>query len=163
MIQAAWGAQWCFQRLRKVCRAELRKLQNICFYCNLGIFVAHSQASVWCSIQFPDTSDSVPAIRFQISIPWPHDSFRFVYVDSIQSQAQCNPIWIFPMSWGYSKSSKSFDIIWPCYYSYGHLLVISAYNPIYRRKFRSETSDNMDSWKAEVRRVRRDKIRRKKR
>ena len=32
----------------------------------------------------------------------------------------------------------------------------------YRRKLRSETSDNMDSWKAEVRRVRRDKIRRKK-
>ena len=32
----------------------------------------------------------------------------------------------------------------------------------YRRKFRSETSDNMDSWKAGVRRVRRDKIRRKK-
>ena len=32
----------------------------------------------------------------------------------------------------------------------------------HRRKFRSETSDNMDSWKAEVRRVRRDKIRRKK-
>ena len=31
-----------------------------------------------------------------------------------------------------------------------------------RRKFRSETSDNMDSWKAEVRRVRREKIRRKK-
>ena len=27
---------------------------------------------------------------------------------------------------------------------------------IYRRKFRSETSDNMDSWKAEVRRVRRE-------
>ena len=33
---------------------------------------------------------------------------------------------------------------------------------IRRRKLRSETSDNMDSWKAEVRRVRRDKIRRKK-
>ena len=33
---------------------------------------------------------------------------------------------------------------------------------ICRRKFRSETSDNMDSWKAEVRRVRREKIRRKK-
>ena len=32
----------------------------------------------------------------------------------------------------------------------------------YRRKFRSETSDNMGSWKAEVRRVRREKIRRKK-
>ena len=32
-----------------------------------------------------------------------------------------------------------------------------------RRKFRSETSDNMDSWKAEVRRVRREKIRRKNR
>ena len=31
-----------------------------------------------------------------------------------------------------------------------------------RRKFRSETSDNMDSWKAEVRRFRREKIRRKK-
>ena len=31
-----------------------------------------------------------------------------------------------------------------------------------RRKFRSETSDNMDSWKAEVRRARRDKTRRKK-
>ena len=31
-----------------------------------------------------------------------------------------------------------------------------------RRKFRSETSDNKDSWKAEVRRVRREKIRRKK-
>ena len=31
-----------------------------------------------------------------------------------------------------------------------------------QRKFRSETSDNMDSWKAEVRRVRREKIRRKK-
>ena len=31
-----------------------------------------------------------------------------------------------------------------------------------RRKFRSETSDNMDSWKAEVRRVRREKIRRRK-
>ena len=33
---------------------------------------------------------------------------------------------------------------------------------IHRRKFRSETSDNMDSWKAEVRRVRREKIRREK-
>ena len=33
---------------------------------------------------------------------------------------------------------------------------------VYRRKFRSETSDNMDSWKAEVKRVRREKIRRKK-
>ena len=31
-----------------------------------------------------------------------------------------------------------------------------------RRKLRSETSDNMDSWKAEVKRVRREKIRRKK-
>ena len=31
-----------------------------------------------------------------------------------------------------------------------------------RRKFRCETSDNMDRWKAEVRRVRRDKIRREK-
>ena len=47
-------------------------------------------------------------------------------------------------------------------YSDDHLLVITGYNWDYRRKFRSETSDNMDSWKAEVRRVRRDKIRRKK-
>ena len=39
---------------------------------------------------------------------------------------------------------------------------LTILNVIYRRKFRSETSDNMDSWKAEVRRVRRDKIRRKK-
>ena len=39
----------------------------------------------------------------------------------------------------------------------------SIYSDLYvRRKFRSETSDNMDSWKAEVRRVRREKIRRKK-
>ena len=36
-------------------------------------------------------------------------------------------------------------------------------SPFYnRRKFRSETSDNMDSWKAEVRRVRTEKIRREK-
>ena len=36
-------------------------------------------------------------------------------------------------------------------------------NNVYcRRKFRSETSDNMDSWKAEVGRVRREKIRREK-
>ena len=41
---------------------------------------------------------------------------------------------------------------------------ITVYNYVYnnRRKFRSETSDNMDSWKAEVKRVRREKIRRKK-
>ena len=39
-------------------------------------------------------------------------------------------------------------------------IYIIVYN--IRRKFRSETSDNMDSWKAEVRRVRREKIRRKK-
>ena len=37
--------------------------------------------------------------------------------------------------------------------------IVYIYN---RRKFRSETSNNMDSWKAEVRRVRREKIRRKK-
>ena len=40
-----------------------------------------------------------------------------------------------------------------------HLDILRLYD---RRKFRSETSDNMDSWKAEVRRVRREKIRRKK-
>ena len=42
-------------------------------------------------------------------------------------------------------------------YSYTYIYIHT-----YRRKFRSETSDNMDSWKAEVRRVRREKIRRKK-
>ena len=41
-------------------------------------------------------------------------------------------------------------------------IYIYMYVYIYRRKSRSETSDNMDSWKAEVRRVRREKIRRKK-
>ena len=41
-------------------------------------------------------------------------------------------------------------------------MVINPLIGTYRRKFRSETSDNMDSWKAEVRRVRREKIRRKK-
>ena len=47
--------------------------------------------------------------------------------------------------------------------SYTHLLADDESVIINgRRKFRSETSDNMDSWKAEVRRVRRDKIRRKK-
>ena len=40
--------------------------------------------------------------------------------------------------------------------------ILNIIEPYYRRKFRSETSDNMDSWKAEVRRVRREKIRRKK-
>ena len=39
---------------------------------------------------------------------------------------------------------------------------MAIFNCYVRRKFRSETSDNMDSWKAEVRRVRREKIRRKK-
>ena len=43
-----------------------------------------------------------------------------------------------------------------------YIPIISRLRPYHRRKFRSETSDNMDSWKAEVRRVRRDKIRRKK-
>ena len=41
-------------------------------------------------------------------------------------------------------------------------MYLCIYIYTYRRKFRSETSDNMDSWKAEVRRVRREKIRRKK-
>ena len=43
-----------------------------------------------------------------------------------------------------------------------HSSIIKTKQYYHRRKFRSETSDNMDSWKAEVRRVRRDKIRRKK-
>ena len=47
-------------------------------------------------------------------------------------------------------------------YIYIYIYIHSVFISTYRRKFRSETSDNMDSWKAEVRRVRRDKIRRKK-
>ena len=37
-----------------------------------------------------------------------------------------------------------------------------TYNNNYRRKFRSQTSDNMDRWKAEMGRVREEKRRRKK-
>ena len=49
------------------------------------------------------------------------------------------------------------------FFQHQKLLGTIEYHPnIHRRKFRSETSDNMDSWKAEVRRVRREKIRRKK-
>ena len=48
-----------------------------------------------------------------------------------------------------------------CIYVYIYINIY-IYVYYYRRKFRSETSDNMDSWKAEVRRVRREKIRRKK-
>ena len=52
------------------------------------------------------------------------------------------------------------------YYNYNYIIlyyIILYYIILYdRRKFRSETSDNVDSWKAEVRRVRREKIRRKK-
>ena len=48
-------------------------------------------------------------------------------------------------------------------YIYIYMYIMYVYIYIYiRRKFRSETSDNMDSWKAEVRRVRREKIRREK-
>ena len=48
------------------------------------------------------------------------------------------------------------------YYIILYYIIIYYIVLYYRRKFRSETSDNMDSWKAEVRRVRREKIRRKK-
>ena len=58
---------------------------------------------------------------------------------------------IFELSW---KVGSSF--YWLVYLNLPLFIVIG------RRKFRSETSDNMDSWKAEVRRVRREKIRRKK-
>ena len=53
----------------------------------------------------------------------------------------------------------------PNYRHVGTSVVLTPHNvvpPSYRRKFRSETSDNMDSWKAEVGRVRREKIRREK-
>ena len=45
---------------------------------------------------------------------------------------------------------------------YYWLYILYTYYIYNRRKFRSETSDNMDSGKAEVRRVRREEIRRKK-
>ena len=44
-------------------------------------------------------------------------------------------------------------------YIFIYIYIYVSYN---RRKFRSETSDNMDSWKAEVRRVRRERVRRQK-
>ena len=50
----------------------------------------------------------------------------------------------------------SYDILWYCIILKDSMIFYD------RRKFRSETSDNMDSWKAEVKRVRREKIRRKK-
>ena len=53
---------------------------------------------------------------------------------------------------------KRAQLNWLKFLNSSHTHIVS-YN---RRKFRSETSDNMDSWKAEVRRVRRDKIRRRK-
>ena len=49
----------------------------------------------------------------------------------------------------------------PAHYRTSGVPLLTSYLNI-RRKFRSETSDNMDSWKAEVKRVRREKIRRKK-
>ena len=49
-----------------------------------------------------------------------------------------------------------------CNFGYNGEIMGMLYYQDNRRKFRSETSDNMDSWKAEVRRVRREKVRRKK-
>ena len=49
-----------------------------------------------------------------------------------------------------------------CFFKIFHFHDLPFHLPSGRRKFRSETSDNMDSWKAEVKRVRREKIRRKK-
>ena len=64
------------------------------------------------------------------------------------------PILLAPSSYPHPPVISSF-------FYRNHWSSISMYIYV-RRKFRSETSDNMDSWKAEVRRVRRDKIRRKK-
>ena len=50
------------------------------------------------------------------------------------------------------RCSMNFGSRWP-------FLTRKWYTYDYRRKFRSETSDNMDSWKAEVRRVRRERVR----
>ena len=69
-----------------------------------------------------------------------------------------------PSLWGTDSKkipfpSKHTFFSFICY----EMVIIRNMNHNYhRRKFRSETSDNMDSWKAEVRRVRREKIRRKK-
>ena len=57
----------------------------------------------------------------------------------------------------------SYDIYYIIFYYILLCYIILCYIRLYyQRKFRSETSDNMDSWKAEVRRVRWEKIRRKK-
>ena len=66
-------------------------------------------------------------------------------------------------SWVVFSSELSLAIGgWYMVIPFGNHRKMCVFHGIYRRKFRSETSDNMDSWKAEVRRVRRDKIRRKK-
>ena len=57
---------------------------------------------------------------------------------------------------------------WPCIPRCDHVSLArlqtssNIFKRFHRRKFRRETSDNMDSWKAEVGRVRREKIRREK-
>ena len=68
---------------------------------------------------------------------------KFKRVSNIDSHPTCNSLYCTIINYPY----------------YIILYIIYHYN---RRKFRSETSDNMDSWKAEVRRVRREKVRRKK-
>ena len=61
------------------------------------------------------------------------------------------------LKWLYHPFRINSPTPWKGWFSYGF-----RGKHIHRRKFRSETSDNMDSWKAEVRRVRREEIRRKK-
>ena len=87
---------------------------------------------------------STPASKsFSCAMPRPH------------GQWWCSAIWLFSMR--PSKIQSCSDLSLWCLCS-----ALGFWFRIHRRKFRSETSDNMDSWKAEVRRVRRDKIRRKK-
>ena len=69
-------------------------------------------------------------------------------------------VWNMFGGWDYSSNPNMLDSVWISYPYDGKTFTVMLNHD--RRKFRSETSDNMDSWKAEVRRVRREKIRRKK-
>ena len=67
--------------------------------------------------------------------------------------------------WRYTQANTSMSAFvpsWSIVLACCPTVAQQRFESYYRRKFRSETSDNMDSWKAEVRRVRREKIRRKK-
>ena len=99
-----------------------------------------------------------PAIRLQEMRRWHHwimGAFHFLILTVYcPFKKRCNSLWLFLCLW------LPFFGPWP-----GGLLRLSQLNIVYnyRRKFRSQTSDNMDRWKAEQERGReKRKIRRQK-